>query len=76
MKTTLQDVQDCLDEAFDGDYKVVRTIPHPVEQGLVVMQFVMTSKAEREGTEIPFEIAKKHLHCGGCSYCQGMPRDE
>ena len=74
-KTTLEDIQRALHEAFGGDYAVAYVHRREVEPGISSVTYGATSKAEREGTDIPLKIAKKYLHCGGCSACQGEAPD-
>lgn len=73
---TLEDIYQCLKEAFDGDYTICRVLPSSGRDEVQTANFSHTSAAERKGTEIPLEISKKYLHCGGCNFCQGEQPDE
>lgn len=74
-KTTLDDMQKALDEAYPGQFQIMNS-PGPeqvVNDGSWFAE--NTTKEQRENTVIPTAIAKKYLHCNGCNECQGEEID-
>lgn len=70
-KTTLDDMQRALDEAFPGQFQIMNS-PGPSSTAQDGTWYAEnTTQAQREGTVIPSHIAKKYLHCNGCNECQG-----